>query len=240
MKSFILILNSCLTLVILTACGAGSSSDEDDSGVSSNAGSAVLRNCGSAMESDPATEPERTSIENLFGCVTLTETLSNGDVSTDSVVFTAASEGEPVAGGRSVNGMIGRNPVICAEVRFSFADFSCATSFINTITFYLLTMESQYEGAGTAQLCFSGGECGLDGAEFPENPATISISRGAVLIADGSTLNGESISDLEASDHKLADAYQFVNAPVNRKLQQNQYHLDVMSELENAVRLLEQ
>jgi len=103
--------------------------------------------------------------------------------------------------------------VICAEIAFGAADFLCVVGFISTVDNYLLTMDTQFEGSGTHQLCFiETNECGLDGVKFPITMATITIARGAALVARTSRMNDLSVSARELHDFKLADAYQFVQS----------------------------
>ena len=206
MKALIFIPQALLTLALLSSC----SSDPVAPPTTVVAG---VRGCGPAESQTAGVQPERGSIENLFGCVTFSYTSSSSeDTFDDSVLFSAASEGEPIFGGRTVSGMAGRSPVECVEITFGPLDFLCVvrSPFGTTDSVYNFTMTSQFEGTGTHQICFqSNNECGLNGVEFPKDPATITIVRNGTITAGLSAMNGQPVTVSEAIDHKLADAMQF-------------------------------
>jgi len=141
------------------------------------------RTCGPAT-APGGIQPDKASIENLFGCVTLTYVRENGgEVVAKSVVFSASSEREPILGGRTVGATEGFTNYLCTEVSFGAMDFLCVSSFINTLNRYELNMDSQFNGSGTHQLCLGSlDNCNLDGAEFPIQAATIEIARGAEIV----------------------------------------------------------
>lgn len=181
MKATIIFLAGFL---VLTGCDGS-----DDSTASSGP-----KTCGSATMSQ-GIQPDKASIENLFGCVTLTYVPDNGgEAVAKSVVFSASSEREPILGGRTVGATEGFTNYLCTEVSFGAMDFLCVSSFINTLNRYELNMDSQFKGSGTHQLCLGSLEnCNLDGAEFPIQAATIEIARGAELVrrANLNTSTGE-------------------------------------------------
>ena len=160
--------------------------------------------CGAAEE--PAgVQPDITSIENLFGCVTLTYLPDDGgEPVARSVVFSASSEREPILGGRTVGATQGFTAYLCAEVRFGDTDFLCVSGLLSSFNRYELSMDSQFKGSGTHQLCLGSlDSCSLGGSEFPIQAATIAIVRGEDLTKSISKKN-ETLSQIDMQQHNKA------------------------------------
>jgi len=108
----------CVALLAGCGEGAGDQPSRTDSletetvrplGPPSNQQSASgsSRVCGPATSAATGPQPDKTSIENLFGCVTLTHVSADGQTRfTDTVVFNAASEGDRILGRRTQPDMI--------------------------------------------------------------------------------------------------------------------------------------
>lgn len=206
MKAITVFSHAVLAMTFLAGCGSGSSSGDR---VPVNPTANAMRDCGPAFPE--GAEPDQDSIENLFGCVTLSYVSSDGENTfEDTVVFTAEDERNTVLGGRSVGAVDGIRVFSCVELTFGDDDFLCLSSIgLGSENKYLFTMNSQFEGTGTHQLCFEADMCGLDGVEFPITAATISIVRGQTIATGGLSMNGMPITETEASDFMWSDAMQF-------------------------------
>ncbi len=234
MKLSTLFLPVCLSLGILAGCGEG----EDETTTTSAASSAVTCNDAAAQVEGP--QPDKSSIENLFGCVTFSYISSDGEnTHEDSVIFSADSEGDVIAGGRSVRAESGSSLVSCAELAFGPADFLCLISgLFNTSEKYVITMDSQFKGSGTRQFCVGTSGC-LDnsplGFDSPENDATMTIVRNNAVATSETTLNGLPISAIEAADFKMADALQFSTVKQADNTQTNPAHQAFLLQVEEAL-----
>ncbi len=234
MKLSNLFLPVCLSLGILAGCGEG----EDETTTTSAASSAVTCNDAAAQVEGP--QPDKSSIENLFGCVTFSHVSSDGENKFEkSVVFSAESEGDVIVGGRTVRGESGSSLVMCAELAFGQADFLCLISgLFNNNDKYVITMDSQFKGSGTHQFCIGTAGCQGDapeGFESPENDATMTIVRNNAVATSETTLNGLPISAIEAADFKMADALQFSTVKQADNTQTNLAHQAFLLQVEEAL-----
>lgn len=171
-------------------------------------------------------QPERDSIENLFGQVNLQYRFEGngyrGDDYSISFTFNAASEVAPTLGYRTVEsrkiGSYGFDEVLtCAE--FLGWDFFClyADFVSNDAAFFeafVISMDSQFTGSGNYENClFSTAEqCGNDVVLDPDGTADLTISRTAQTSSIPPTLNGIPTTVAEMRDFKMASTLQQTKA----------------------------